>query len=181
MSLSLAEEDLEAQSEGIASSQSRLAAGAGLVAAVLFLLLCLASFVVGAGTRSATGSEVGQIAADFSLRSVADERISLREFRGRPVLLLIANEPLPAEAVSGIDAVDDRIAVIQVHQSETSARNAAARQGERPIVHLLDPHGIMEADYAPERLPAALLIAPGGRIVDSGPPAEMVRRVTEGG
>jgi hypothetical protein len=181
MSLTLAEEDLEVQHQRVAPRQGRLAAGAGLVAAVLFLLLCLASFVVGAGARSATGSEVGQIAADFSLRSVADERISLKEFRGRPVLLLIGDKPLPAEAVNGIDAVDDRIAVIHVHKSETSARDAVARPGTRPIVHLLDPHGIMEADYAPERLPAALLIAPGGRIVDSGPPAEIVRRVAESG
>src|SRR5688500_851407 len=90
MSLSYAEEDMAPQ-EPAACLTPRLTAALGVGAAIIVMLLCLASFVVGgADSRARSGSPIGHFARNFSLRDFNENRVTLSQFRGRPVLLLIS-------------------------------------------------------------------------------------------
>lgn len=178
MSLLYAEEDV-AHPTPSAEASTRLAAGLGVAAAVLVMLLCLASFVVGESHLQAhPGGAVGQFARDFSLRDVGEKRVTLSGYRGRPVLLLVSEGPLPAELLTRAAGLGGNHVVISVHESGVASSAAAAHGAGKPVVHLLDHHRVVSEEYELTDLPAAVVISPDGLILESGPLAQTLARLS---
>lgn len=164
MSLSFADED-SGPHEPSDHPPRHLAAGIGVAAAVAVMLFSLATLLIGGEptSPSRSGSAVGGFAADFSLRDSHDERTSLSQYRGRPVLLLISRSPLAPEELGQLASLDSDLVVLNVHQSDLPAAGSQGR-----VVYLLDRHGAVSEDYELTRLPAALVISPDGLIMESG-------------
>jgi hypothetical protein len=181
MSLLYAEEDV-GQPTPSDHAPTRVAAGLGVAAAVVFMLLCLASFVVG-GSRplprsGGQGGAVGQFAHNFSLRDLEENRVTLSQYRGRPVLLLVSADPLPPDLLARACSLGSAHVVINVHESGSPASPTASGTG-KAVVQLLDQHRVVSEDYELRDLPAALVISPDGLILESGPLSRTLARLSD--
>ncbi len=152
-----------------------LAAVLGVAGAVMVMLLSLVAFVGGSGSASVSGTAVGQVAPDFSLRDGDQRRVTLEEFRGRPVLLLVTDRALPDVSVA-LGGLDQAISIVRVFQGIETA-DQAPHAPTAGAVDLMDQAGIVAGQYGIRELPAALLISAEGVILDRGPLLETLGRL----
>ena len=155
-------------------STSRRATGMlALLGAVAILALSLSAFVVGSDQTATNGALP---AADFSLRNVDDERITLSQLiADQPVLLIFArgSEAVEAPGLAGALEQDDplRLVTVQADGGATTLAQSLANFGNTDVAVLADPgrsvalaYGVASAD-----LPYAVLIDPAGTIRQRGP------------
>ena len=167
---------------------NRFVAVVGLCGAALVMILSLSAFVVGSHDGRSSGPEVGQYASDFSLRDAADQRVSLRQFEGKPLVLLFttadARELLPHvnAAAAALASGGSELRVLAIHPDASGATtnridgvrrcvaDLADRLG-RPVVSLLDAEDAVAERYDVTRRPEAVVISAKGVILDRGPVA----------
>ena len=175
-----------------APAANRLTATVGLCGAVVVLVLSLSAFVVGSHDGRPSGPGVGQYASDFSLRDAADERVTLRQFEGKPLVLLFTTadardlRPHLAAASSALAAGGGDLQVLAVHPDAAApgpvgdVRQCVRDLGRllsRPVVSLLDAENAVADRYDVTRRPEAVVISPEGMILDRGPLAEALARL----
>lgn len=152
-----------------------LAAALGVAGAVAVMLLSLVAFVGGSGPSTGSGTGIGQIAPAFSLRDVDQRRVTLEEFRGRPVLLLVSDQALP-DVSEALGQLDPSLSIVRVFQGIESGEQAL-QAPTAATVDLIDQTGVVAAEYGLKQLPAALLISADGVILDRGPLVDTLARL----
>ena len=175
---------------------SRLTAGVGLIGAVLVLVLSLSAFVVGSHDGRPSGTEIGQYAADFSLRDGADQRVSLRQFEGNPLVLLFTTadgrdlRPNLDATAAALACGGDGLRVLAV---QPEAAGTARERGDnlrqcvhglskrlgRPVVSLVDAEDAVAERYEVTRRPEAVVISSKGVIVDRGAAEAVLGRLSK--
>lgn len=152
------------------------AAAAGLAGAVFVMILSLTALVGGADSARFGGTAVGDLAAEFSLPSVAGERVALTQFRGRPVLLIFATTPLAdVTADRPLPAHTAVLAVLPL--AEPDVRTKLQKQLGASAEVLSDADGAVAEQYQITAHPAAVLIGADGRVLDRGAPGEVLGRL----
>ena len=164
-------------------SPPRLIAALGLCGAALVLILSLSAFVVGSQNGRSSGSSVGQIAPDFSLRDTAERRVTLRQFEGKPLVLLFTDgdvgraEAQVETAVATLRGNNDDVRVVAVCQDATPSRakslgecvaGLSGRLGQT-VVGLIDTEDSVADRYAVAARPEVVVVGANGVILDRGP------------
>lgn len=144
---------------------------AGLVLLIVAGLLYSASWR--ASPPDKAGAVVGGLAPDFTLTDMSGRQLSLRQFRGRKVLIAFWASwcpPCRAEMASLQRLHDspavDNLTVLAVNSGETQAQIAAfvtRQQLSLPV--LIDADNDLQQRYGVYQLPLAFLVDSQGRIV----------------
>ncbi len=119
------------------------------------------------------GAAVGGLAPDFTLTDISGRQLSLRQLRGRKVLIAVWASwcpPCRAELTALQRLHDspavDNLTVLAVNAGETQEQIAAfVLQQQLSLPVLLDTDNGLQQRYGVYQLPLAFLVDPQGRIV----------------
>ncbi len=174
MSLSVTDEQIVSDVALAQPLRRKLAAAMGVVAAGAVMVACITVFVGGSGEASGASFSIGRPVPEVALIDPSRQRVTLNQYRGSPVLLVISEAPLPAALADRVASAAGGHVLLNVHESSGGASSAVG------FITLHDVDGAFGFYYGSTALPRALLIDAKGVVRDSGTMAEMLIRLQEG-